>query len=73
MGLPTMSGDEPDDEELKQETIVRAEKVGASRFAGWGAAAKGQGGIGIGIGKKESVSDVEMERLFLEDDDIVDD
>ncbi|KPI39451.1 Cell cycle checkpoint protein RAD17 [Cyphellophora attinorum] len=81
MSVP-LTGDEPDDEEPADEAIVSATKVRGGGFAGTGNASSRRAAAGkvaasftsstIGSRGEESTSS-QMENLFLEDDDIVDD
>ena len=69
-----MTGDEPDEDEPGDESIVAARKLNTgSRFAPGSKPAVNNFGSPLKGIKKESTTEVEMEKLFLEDDDIEDD
>ena len=68
-------GDEPDEDQPGDELIISARKLNTgSRFAPGGKTrANGASSPMKGGMKREGTTEAEMERLFLEDDDIVDD
>lgn len=69
-----LNGDEPDEDEPADESIVAAKKVNTgSRFTPVSKPAGTTFGSPLKGAKKESNAEVEMEKLFLEDDDIEDD
>ena len=68
-----LNGDEPDEDEPGEESIIAARKVETgSSFAPGPKTMLNSGSPVKGV-KKESNAEVEMEKLFLEDDDIEDD
>lgn len=79
MSVP-LTGDEPDDEEPTDEAIVGATKIRAG-FAGTAGSSRRptkvaptlSRGSGVSSRGEDSVTQSQMENLFLEDDDIVDD
>ena len=69
-----LDGDEPDEDEPADESIVAAKKVNTgSRFTPVSKPAGMNFGSPLKGVKKQSDAEVEMEKLFLEDDDIEDD